>query len=337
MELKKISGIDTAVAEVVKGLEEVKAGIKADLAPYKNGVVTAETCDAWKKDRTALNKERTGYETERKSIVAGWKEKVQPIVEAYAGIKAEYDEAIGNIDTQLDEFEKKRIAEKRAEIQKAFDEMEKPDGLEDWLTLDAIYAESWDNKSTSMKAIKTAIKARWTQLENAVQTVKDTRSCIEYINDGLKVLKETGDVSKALAEVARLERAENLFRERAEREAREKAEREAREHQEREAREKAEREAREKAEQEAREKAEREAQEAQQEAQVEQVEPKNLYPFGNTETVAKESGEMPFGMPEPVSKFKLTVVTEEITDAQYEELMRTLTACGLTCVNVEVM
>lgn len=66
--LKKISGIEKAVNELVAGVTERRAGIENELTPYINGVVTAETLQDWKKDRARLNKEKTALDGERKEF-----------------------------------------------------------------------------------------------------------------------------------------------------------------------------------------------------------------------------------------------------------------------------
>ena len=319
MELKKINGIDSAVLEVVTGIEEKLFQIKEELAPYKNGVVTAETLEAWLKDRAKLNKERTSYERERKDLTASWKDKLNPIIDAYGKIKVEYDVAIESIDTQTKEFEERRIAEKKAHIKELFDSIPAPDGLEEWITLEEIYDKKWENKNAKEKDIMAAITTAWEKLRADVTTIKLLSS--EYESEALEVLKQTKDLQKAFQRIAELNEQEKRIKERL---AREEAERKAREEAERKAREEAQ-------------------QKEEQEEIVIDVSTENRFPFKESQEVSKSIGEdflfgePEFGMPEPTNKYKITVQTDHITDKQYSELMRTLTACGLVVLDSEVI
>lgn len=235
-QLKQISGIEKAVAEMAAEVTGRKKALKHKLAPYVKGVVTEETLDGWKKDRATLNKERTAAEKERTALEASWKDKLKPISEAYKDIKYEYDVAINSIDAQTKIFEEKRLKEKRALINNLFAEYEAPELVAGWLTLADIYDSKWENKTCKDKDILRDIETAYTKLHQDAITLMLSKS--EYEKEGLEVLRATRDLGKAFQKIAEMqEQAKRILEQleaeqrRKEEEARRKAEEEQRQKQ----------------------------------------------------------------------------------------------------------
>lgn len=248
-ELKKVSGIEAAVAEMRSGFAREYEELEIELKPYINGVVTEETLQAWKKDRASLNKRKKDNESRRTGIASDWASKLDPISIELKGITHLYDQAISNIDKQTKEFENARKRARQDAIRVIWEKAEKPAELADWLDLTDVFESSWLNASTSDKKIKDAIKMAFDQLEMSYNTVKGMNH--KYEEEGLKELKRTRQLADAVTRMNALQQQEELIeRKRREREELERLERERRE------REEAERKEREEAERKAREEAE---------------------------------------------------------------------------------
>ena len=189
--------------------ERYKTALKEKVDIYKSIIVTEDSIKAAKDERAELNKFRASIDSERKRIKKIW---TAPVTEFEGKVKellALIDEPISVIDSQLKEFEDKRKAEKREEVEALYTEL--IGDMADILPLQKIWDERWLNAGSKLNAIK-----------------KDITDIIEKVNENLNVLDtvesefsvivkakylETLDLASALNEKAKLQQQAELIRE----------------------------------------------------------------------------------------------------------------------------
>lgn len=181
---------------VVWNYEQLKEDLQIALADYQSRVYTEDMLDEAKADKAKLNKLKKAINDER---IAREKEYMQP----FAEFKAQAKELCDLIDTastgigeQLEAFENKRITEKKAAIKSIFDEIVSLYPI-DFLTLDKIYNDKWENKGTSAKAISKEI----TEIcEKIVKDLEVIRKMPRYAYEAEQAYRESLDLNNALIE-----------------------------------------------------------------------------------------------------------------------------------------
>lgn len=181
---------------VLWNFSELKENLETALADYQNRVYTEDMLDEAKADKAKLNKLKKAINDER---IAREKEYMQP----FAEFKAQAKELCDLIDTastgigeQLEAFENKRITEKKTVIKSIFDEVVSLYPI-DFLTLDKIYNDKWENKGTTAKAISKEI----TEIcEKIVKDLEVIRKMPRYAYEAEQAYRESLDLNNALIE-----------------------------------------------------------------------------------------------------------------------------------------
>ena len=172
------------VVPVVKfNKEELKEVLAQHLDKYSNLVVTAETEKDCKKAKTELGKLETAIETFRKDTK---KALSKPIANFEADCKelvALIQEVKKPIDTQLQEIEYLRKAEKEALIREEITKIVAEYELDEKHSAQILINSTWLNKSTSMSKITTDIK-------NLAETLKIAQTSVVRYREIIKTTCE---------------------------------------------------------------------------------------------------------------------------------------------------
>lgn len=134
------------------------------------------------------------------------------------------DEPILLIDSQVQAFEKKRIAERKQLIQELY--VEKSGDLAKYATLSSVYSDKWENSSTSKKKIEEELEQAFLGVRMDVESLKLMRVNPDIVQYALEQYKKGNTAVESMrkanefAELA--ERREKAEAERKEREAKEK-------------------------------------------------------------------------------------------------------------------
>lgn len=86
-----------------------------------------------------------------------------------------FDEPINFINGQVQAFEERRVREKKAEIEAAYNELV-PEDLQDYIPLECIYGAKWDNATTNMKTIKKEISEAVTKTQGEISVISSMDS-----------------------------------------------------------------------------------------------------------------------------------------------------------------
>ncbi len=155
--------------------DQVEQAIKGTLAEFKGVVFTEDSKSYAKKQVASLRKQKKEFQENlrdaKNQYMAPWNE-----VETRAkNLIALYDEPIDFINGQVQAFEEKRIREKKAEIEAAYNELV-PGDLQDYIPLECIYGAKWDNATTNMKTVKKEISEIVTKTQGEISVISSMGS-----------------------------------------------------------------------------------------------------------------------------------------------------------------
>lgn len=137
------------------------------------------------------------------------------------------DEPINFINNQVEEFERRRVEEKKSLISEIYTEiMAEHVEASGYLPLQRIYDSKWENATTTKKAITEAIAERVDHVEKDLGIIRSMGS--EFEDKGIEKYKATLELSDAIEVMNQYQKQKEEILRRQEEEAKRKAEEEAR-------------------------------------------------------------------------------------------------------------
>ena len=194
--------------EIIFNFDELKRELDERLDYYRELEVTEDTIKESKADRATLNKLRTAIDTRRKDIKAAYLKPYGDFEAKCKELTVLIDEPIKAIDAQLKSFEEARKAEKRQQIEAAYEGIIKEE-YKKVIPLERIIDAKWLNVSTTMATVTAALEAWNTRVEAdllALGTVEE-----EYQLAVRQKYVETLNVSDAIAHRDTLRAAREAF------------------------------------------------------------------------------------------------------------------------------
>ena len=209
---------------ITTNFAEVKEALTEQMEVYKELSVTEDNKTERKKDIATLRKIAKAVSDKRIGVK---KECLKPyeIFEKQAKELVEIiNEPINTLDSQVKEFEDNQRLEKKAEINKIFDEfIIAYDDLIDEIGIQTIYDNKWENIGATMKSIKEDIKARLDKIQADITLIKSMPS--DKTEEALRLFWGDLDVTKAITMINRYEQQKKEIEiQVAERQKREQAE-----------------------------------------------------------------------------------------------------------------
>lgn len=207
--------------------ESAKAYLQSRLDEYRGVLFTEDTKKDAKKVVAELRKEKKELSDRVKEVK---KEYMVPFDEFYKKVCIlieMYDEPINFIGEQIDDYEKKRIEEKKVFIRQLYDEFIGCDEeISTYLPLDKIYNPKWENATTNRKAICEELYTYKENAKNAITTIKSMETDPEIEEDALLMYKESFDLNRSVMFIAQREKQKaQILEEERERVRREEEER----------------------------------------------------------------------------------------------------------------
>ena len=207
--------------------EELKAALKAELEVYKNMVFTEETKPEARKAVANLRKLKKSMNDKKLEVKKTF---MVPYTDFEAQVKELdklIDEPINFISGQIEEFERKRVEERKKLISDIYAEIiTEHDTVTEYLPLQRIYDSKWENSTTTKKAIKEGIMKHVEHLEKDLATIRSMES--EFEDKGIAKYKTTLELSDALTTMNQYQKQKEDILRRQEEEAQKKAEEEVR-------------------------------------------------------------------------------------------------------------
>lgn len=206
--------------------DSIKAALVAELDAYKKMVFTEDSKKDAKDTVAYLRKFNKALDDKRKEVKKAYMAPCDDFEAKVNELKKQVDEPIKFINEQIEEFERKRVEEKRTLIKEIYTGIaaEHAEAAE-YLPLQKIYDKRWENATTTKKAITEAITERMAHVEIDLTTIRSMES--EYEDKGIERYKATLELSVAIATMNQFQKQkEEIMRREKEREERIEAEEE---------------------------------------------------------------------------------------------------------------
>ena len=203
--------------------DEIKQKLAAEMEIYKGMVFTEDSKKEAKATVAELRKLKKSVDDKKKEVKVSY---MQPYTEFENKVKELnqlIDEPINFISEQVEEFERKRLEEKKKVIDAIY--TENIDGMEEYIPLSKIYDKKWENATTSKKAITDDISAHVLNVKKDLDTIRAIGS--DYEDKGIDAYKRTLSLADAIQCINNYEKQAIEIRKRQEEEARREAERAA--------------------------------------------------------------------------------------------------------------
>lgn len=178
--------------------EELKAALKTELEMYKGMIFTEDSKTEAKRTVANLRKLKKGVNDKKLEVKKNF---MAPYTEFEAQVKELdklIDEPINFINGQVEEFERRRVEERKKLIHEIYDEIILEHGtVNDYLPLQRIYDSRWENATMTRKAVREAITEHVEHVEKDIAVIHNMES--EFEDKGLERYKETLELSDAIA------------------------------------------------------------------------------------------------------------------------------------------
>lgn len=207
--------------------EEIKEKLNSELEVYKNMIFTEDSKTEAKKTIASLRKLKKSVNDKKLEVKKSF---MIPYTNFEAQVKELdklIDEPINFINEQVEEFERRRVEEKKSLISEIYTEiMAEHEEASGYLPLQRIYDSKWENATTTKKAITDAITERVDHVEKDLSIIHSMES--EFEDKGIAKYKATLELSDAIEVMNQYQKQKEEILCRQEEEAKRKAEEEAR-------------------------------------------------------------------------------------------------------------
>lgn len=207
--------------------EEIKERLNSELEVYKNMIFTEDSKTEAKKTIASLRKLKKSVNDKKLEVKKSF---MIPYTNFEAQVKELdklIDEPINFINERVEEFERRRVEEKKSLISEIYTEiMAEHEEAIGYLPLQRIYDSKWENATTTKKAITDAITERVDHVEKDLSIIHSMES--EFEDKGIAKYKATLELSDAIEVMNQYQKQKEEILRRQEEEAKRKAEEEAR-------------------------------------------------------------------------------------------------------------
>lgn len=220
MELRLINPNESGFLQHIEwNSEEIRKQVQMMMSAYTDVVYTEDTMKAAKDDRATLNKFKKVIEDRRKEVKKKCMEPYEQFEKEVKEITALIDKPIGMIDSQIKEYEEKQKAEKKSQIQAAYDESI-GEFVND-LPFERVFDTRYLNATFSLSKAMSEVIEKIEKFKTDIATIDSLDS--KHKLNVRDVYVRTLDLSQAMAEDRRLRELEERLE--ADRKAKEEAER----------------------------------------------------------------------------------------------------------------
>lgn len=207
--------------------EEIKEKLNSELEIYKNMIFTEDSKTEAKKTIASLRKLKKSVNDKKLEVKKSFMIPYTNFETQVKELDNLIDEPINFINNQVEEFERRRVEEKKSLISEIYTEIMTEHGeASGYLPLQRIYDSKWENATTTKKAITEAIAERVDHVEKDFCIIRSMES--EFKDNGIEKYKATLELSDAIEVMNQYQKQKEEILRRQEEEAKRKAEEEAR-------------------------------------------------------------------------------------------------------------
>lgn len=179
----KAGSIDTNFADI-------KAQLELEMSAYKGVEVSESNLSERKKDVAFLRKVRKAVDDKRKDVKKFYMQPYMDFENSCKELLSVIDEPIDEINTQVKAFDEKRIAEKRAELEKFY-----TDNIEEFsrfIPFESTLEDTWSNVSYKSKDYQFHLSELKTRVRSDIDVIKSLGSEIE--EELINVYQKSGNI-----------------------------------------------------------------------------------------------------------------------------------------------
>jgi len=207
--------------------EEIKEKLNSELEIYKNMIFTEDSKTEAKKTIASLRKLKKSVNDKKLEVKKSFMIPYTNFEDQVKELDKLIDEPIIFINNQVEEFERRRVEEKKSLISEIYTEIMAEHGeASGYLPLQRIYDSKWENATTTKKAITEAIAERVDHVEKDLGIIRSMKS--EFEDKGIEKYKATLELSDAIEIMNQYQKQKEEILRRQEEEAKRKAEEETR-------------------------------------------------------------------------------------------------------------
>lgn len=178
------------IGSIDVNLAEIETVVKQKLADYQGIVITNEDEVApAKKDIAELKKNITVIEDKRKQIKKLWNEPYAKFESDCKSIVALINDAIAPIQAQIDEYDVKRIAEKKDHLNELY--LENIKEFAEYIPFDNTLSAKWQNKGYTDKDYLYELSEKMVHVRSDLDVIRSLGSEIE--SELFKAYKDSGN------------------------------------------------------------------------------------------------------------------------------------------------
>lgn len=183
--------------EIQSNFDETRKWLESALAPYTAMVVSEDAIADAKKKRAEINKVKSALDEKRKSVKRQW---VQPYLTWEKQVNeliALCDDASKNIDDQVKSFENDAKEQKKAELEKFFNENATAADVDFYINFEMCFNPKWLNATVKIETAKEEIDKYIEDTIDDLKTIADLES--DFNEELFTTYKETHDIKSVLA------------------------------------------------------------------------------------------------------------------------------------------
>lgn len=183
--------------EIQSNFDETRKWLESALAPYTAMVVSEDAIADAKKKRAEINKVKSALDEKRKSVKRQW---VQPYLTWEKQVNeliALCDDASKNIDDQVKSFENDAKEQKKAELEKFFNENATAADVDFYINFEMCFNPKWLNSTVKIETAKEEIDKYIEDTIDDLKTIADLES--DFNEELFTTYKETHDIKSVLA------------------------------------------------------------------------------------------------------------------------------------------
>ena len=184
-------------------LETIKSELKADLDLYTKTVFTEETKVEAKKTVANLRKKKTAFQDEIRRAKSLWMKPFEEFQQKAFEVVDMFDEPINAINTQINEFEEKRILEKRKAIEAIYYDIIDDAEWQEKIPFNKVFNSKWENATYTEKNIREEIFNLKQRVKQGIETIKLMQSEVE--DDAIGIFLLNFDISPAVLHITNYE------------------------------------------------------------------------------------------------------------------------------------
>lgn len=209
MEFKIINPHDDSgfLQSIEFNFDELKTELTQRLEKYQNLTFTADTVKEAQETKAGLNKFKEAIESRRKEIKKLCLKPYDEFENKVKELTKLIDEPINTINSQIQTFEERRIAQKIAEIKESYNDIF--EGYTEIIPFEKVFIEQWKNSTFKLTKIRVELQVMFDQITGELNTINEMNLPENIALHVKDVYLRSFNFAQAIQEKIRLEEIQN--------------------------------------------------------------------------------------------------------------------------------